>query len=246
MVEAEAKLEEKREIRISKLAWICYLCGIISLLGQIYTAIFLMLDVRPPPGLLWVGIITPAIFIVAVLSGVGALIHILISEGFRIGYKEVVTGILLSFFCSMFAVMPVLSMIKTQGAIIAHQRRLSGLYDVIQQYGHEKGKYPRPNKWCDSLIIYDANLTRSSFQCFKSYEQETRYAINPHAKPNSPPNIVLLFESKRFRNQFGGVELMNFDNLYNKDGCNVLFNDGHVEFIEPEEVGKLKWRDEQK
>ncbi len=46
-------------------------------------------------------------------------------------------------------------------------------------------------------------------------------------------------------NQFGGPEILTFENHKGK-GCNVLFNDGRVEFIKPEEVGKLKWEVEQK
>ena len=34
------------------------------------------------------------------------------------------------------------------------------------------------------------------------------------------------------------------DNHYERKGANVLFNDGHVEFIKPEDVGKLKWKAE--
>lgn len=29
-------------------------------------------------------------------------------------------------------------------------------------------------------------------------------------------------------------------------GYNILFNDGHVEFVKPEELDKLKWKAEQK
>jgi hypothetical protein len=68
---------------------------------------------------------------------------------------------------------------------------------------------------------------------------------------------VLVFETEcgkeRCWNRFGGAEILSFENhhmptiLPRKDGfyvrgCNVLFNDGTVRFIKPEEVGKLKWK----
>ena len=67
------------------------------------------------------------------------------------------------------------------------------------------------------------------------------YAINPNCEPNSPNDIVLLFETKGGWNQQGGPELLTFDNHKGK-GANVLFNDGHVEFVKPDEVGKLRWK----
>jgi prepilin-type processing-associated H-X9-DG protein len=75
------------------------------------------------------------------------------------------------------------------------------------------------------------------------------YAINPKAKPNSPADVVLLFETKHGWNQFGGPEILNDENhlkLEGRKGCNILFNDGSVKFIEPEQFGELKWKNEQK
>ena len=69
------------------------------------------------------------------------------------------------------------------------------------------------------------------------------YAMNPKCWPNSPPDTVLLFETKGGWNQFGGVESLAFENHKGK-GCNILFNNGNIVFIKPEEVGNLKWGDE--
>jgi len=49
-----------------------------------------------------------------------------------------------------------------------------------------------------------------------------------------------LFESKPGWNQHGGPELLNPDN-HNGKGCNVLFNDAHVEFVKTEDFNDLKW-----
>jgi len=70
------------------------------------------------------------------------------------------------------------------------------------------------------------------------------YAMNPNCGPNSPPDTILLFETKPGWNQSGGPELLTFDN-HGGRGANVLFNDGHVEFVKPEDVSKLRWQAEE-
>ena len=41
-------------------------------------------------------------------------------------------------------------------------------------------------------------------------------------------------------NQFGGSELLTTEN-HKGDGCNVLFNDWHAEFVKAERIAELKW-----
>ncbi len=45
-------------------------------------------------------------------------------------------------------------------------------------------------------------------------------------------------------NQCGGPEIITFNNHVGK-GCNVLFNDGNVEFIRARDIGKLRWKVEE-
>lgn len=54
------------------------------------------------------------------------------------------------------------------------------------------------------------------------------------------PKLVLLFETKSGWNQSGGPELLTTENHEGK-GCNVLFNDGRVKFVRPEQLGELIW-----
>jgi len=56
--------------------------------------------------------------------------------------------------------------------------------------------------------------------------------------------MVLLFETKGGWNQFGGPEILTTENHKGK-GCNILFNDGSVEFVKPERLGELKWEAEE-
>ena len=100
-------------------------------------------------------------------------------------------------------------------------------------------KYPTPDKWCDLLIKY-AEMTEKEFVCPSAGGGRCHYAMNPNAKLTSTPDIVVLFETKGGWNQFGGPELVTFENHEGK-GCNVLFNDFSVEFVKPERLGELKW-----
>jgi prepilin-type processing-associated H-X9-DG protein len=55
---------------------------------------------------------------------------------------------------------------------------------------------------------------------------------------------VLLFETNNGWNQSGGLELLTTEN-HRGEGCNVVFCDGHVEFIQAEDIDKLRWTAEQ-
>jgi hypothetical protein len=72
----------------------------------------------------------------------------------------------------------------------------------------------------------------------------SHYGLNPNAEPNCAPNMVLLLETKHGWNQYGGSELASLTNhleLSKKEGCNILFNNGDVKFIKPEDIPKLNW-----
>ena len=94
--------------------------------------------------------------------------------------------------------------------------------------------------------IYEEN-SQSETNDLNSQEQtvpllECHYAMNNNCEPNSPLDMVLLFETKAGWNQNGGPELFNFDNHDPKGGC-VLLNDGMVKFIRTkEEFQQLQWK----
>jgi endonuclease/exonuclease/phosphatase family metal-dependent hydrolase len=110
-------------------------------------------------------------------------------------------------------------------------------------YNDDFGKYPTPDKWCDLLIennLFETKESGRPLKCPQNQKDICSYAMNPNCEPNSPDDVVLLFESKGGWNQYGGPELLNFDNHEGK-GCNILFNDFTVRFIYPEEVAELNW-----
>ena len=108
------------------------------------------------------------------------------------------------------------------------------------------GNFPSPQNWCDDLTYVNHIIERELF-CpgarRKGDKGLCNYAINPDCEPNSPNDVVFLFDTKGGWNQYGGPELISFDNHVRK-GANVCFNDGRVEFIKPEDIGKLKWKAE--
>ena|GEM_PF-192779 len=152
--------------------------------------------------------------------------------------------------------------------------RMSGQLLAMTQEGTA---WPTPHEWCDVLLkqrvlssgirVSDpVNYARASenmardFKCPGAGQGRCHYAMNPVCKPDSPPDMVLLFETEAGWNQYGGPELFTFDHHdpksslalrsdgkvefiwhYVKGGM-VLLNDGTVKFIRtPEELKQLRW-----
>ena len=121
---------------------------------------------------------------------------------------------------------------------------LRGLGAELQVYSDEnEGQYPIADKWCDVISKYWGARPRRFYCIAEPVEGHSPFAINPNCEPNSPNDVVLLFETKGGWNQSGGPELLNTENHKGK-GANILFNDGHVEFVNQEDFGELNWGDE--
>jgi hypothetical protein len=124
------------------------------------------------------------------------------------------------------------------------------IMESFRYYIKTKDTYPPSGGWCDAVIInyglrgYNAGVSefKRVLTCPGAGEGKCNYAINPNCMPDSPGDMVLLFETKDGWNQNGGPELFTFDNHDPKGGC-VLFNDGTVKFIRTEEeLNKLRWK----
>jgi len=109
-------------------------------------------------------------------------------------------------------------------------------------------QYPIVDQWCDSLVQAYVPLGGSEAYLLEVHKCPTEgnwkfYAMNPNCKPNSPPDMVLLFEANSGKNKYGGPELFTFDDHDPKGGC-VLLNDGTVKFIRTkEELRQLRWKE---
>jgi len=131
---------------------------------------------------------------------------------------------------------------------------LQKLGKTISIYSKDNnGKYPVPNIWCD-LLLKDGHVEKDDFICPEvkfhwkrqflplpiPINRKSYYAINPNCEPNSPPNTVLLFETKGGWNKSGGPELLTTEN--HRGLCHVLLNNGRVERIhKPEQIAALNW-----
>jgi hypothetical protein len=123
------------------------------------------------------------------------------------------------------------------------------IYTSGPLYLREVSSYSEPTDWCNAVMRDRTNTSyvseermRGHLKCPTAGEGKCHYAMNPHCEPNSPPDTVLLFETKADWNQHGGPELFTFDHHDPKGGC-VLLNDGTVKFVRTkEELQQLRWK----
>jgi prepilin-type processing-associated H-X9-DG protein len=180
------------------------------------------------------------IIFVSILFGILALYKIHKSKGGLSGRFSAMLGITVALFFIISIVFPC-EYRPPEGTAqrVICANRLKKLSMALNNYSKENGgKYPAPDKWCDMI---KSKITEQDFICPSSKAKKCSYAINPNCEPNSSDDIVLLFETGDGWNQFGGPEMLI---PVHKKSCNVLFNDGHVEKIWPDKIGKLKWKAE--
>jgi len=178
------------------------------------------------------------------IAGIIAYHNICKSKGLLTGKFISISGIILALILIVFVLMPPPVRTSEYALQVVCFSTLKNLGEAMKIYaGDYDNKYPAANKWCD-LLLQHAEIGEKQFVCRGAFKKGNRerchYAVNPDCEPNSPPDIVLLFETKGGWNQFGGPELLTFEN-HKGQRCSILFNDGHVEFIEPHELDKLKW-----
>lgn len=247
---------ERPKPKISKFAIASLVISCISIIGS-YSFILALqyrIDIICPWLFYYLGFLLiplclfPSLSVIGFILGILALIKTIWVQGILKDYIFIIMGILLSVLAFDRA-MSALGSTRPEARIRICQSNIMELHKAIAAYSKiHNNQYPTATEWCD-LLAEQKHMDKSNFLCpdyvnTNKWNREPpykcSYAINPNAEPNSAGNVVLLFETKDGWNQFGGAELMAFDNHYRK-GCNVLFNDGHVEFIAPKQKDKLKW-----
>ncbi|UCG59978.1 MAG: hypothetical protein JSU70_10745 [Phycisphaerales bacterium] len=115
---------------------------------------------------------------------------------------------------------------------------------ALSAYANDhSGRYPNPQDWCDALAEHSG--WQGKLFCKHPSAAVSQglchYALNPECEPGSPGDVVLIFETRGGWNQSGGPESLTAKDNY-KRGWRVLLNNGHLKFIEPRGLAKLKWQ----
>jgi prepilin-type processing-associated H-X9-DG protein len=219
------------EGKTSGLAITSFVLGMLSLFCAIFTAI-------------------PAI-----ICGIISLVKISKSQGRLKGNGFAIAGIavpavsmLLILPLIMAIMLPALSKTKAMAQRVVCATNLKGLGIAMYVYANNyDDTLPTADKWCD-LLTSQADVNPVSFRCASAPEVSFSYALNENlagrGMKDVSPDVVMLFEADAGPNAVGGPEMLVSDR--HKVGCNIVFVDGHVEFIKESEIGNLKWTVEEK
>lgn len=249
MTETEIKTEDLKP-KISKLAVVSLILAIPVVVMTIVTSFVASLLINLP------GFVRILLLLLTLVSTILAGLSLNKIKKHKNEVKgKILAVIALIGVTSSFAFMYLhLSGIRIDPLYVFCQMNLRSLKVSFDIYMDENnGKYPTAEKWCDLLKDY---LVEDDLVCPAKSRKVERcsYAINPNCEPNSPADVVLLFETQGGWNQHGGPEILSIENHpYERDwfwgykipGCNVMFNDGHVEFVPKKRFAELKWKAEE-
>jgi prepilin-type processing-associated H-X9-DG protein len=187
----------------------------------------------------------------ALICGIIALVKIGNSGGQLKGKGFAIAGIvapvvMIPIMAMQLAIMmPALSRTKVLAQRLVCGTNIHGLGSAMQVYAFDyNDKFPTGSKWCD-LLVEQVDVSPKSLVCPGAVDDsQCNYAMNENTErlgKDVPDDMVLLFEtSESGWNVVGGKELLSTDN-HRGDGCNVLFADGHSEFVRTENLDTLKW-----
>lgn len=185
------------------------------------------------------------------ILGIAALLKIKDSNVLLAGKGLAIAALSISaFFIVLAFIMPQVGKMSTKAYTVQCMANVHAIGSAMHLYAEEnEGRYPDADKWCDLLKKYLLEPERQ-FVCKISNTKtgQCSYALNRNIvgmkTSGIPPNVVLLFESVPGWNQVGGPEILTTEN-HKGEGCNILFNNGRVEFVKPERLGELKWEVEE-
>jgi type IV pilus assembly protein PilA len=185
----------------------------------------------------------------AIICAIVGLVKISRSRGQLKGTGLAVAGMLIPFAALpiiailMAILMPALNKTRCVAYRLVCGTNMASLGKATMAYVDEYRSYPDASKWCD-LLVKKENVDPSQFQCKGSpNDGRSNYAMNRNVEElgaNAPADMVLIFETEAGWNQNGGPELLTLEN-HEGNGCNVVFADGHVEFVLKNDLPDLKW-----
>ena len=184
----------------------------------------------------------------AIICGIISLVKISKSQGRLKGQGFAIAGIavpavymLVILPMVMAIMMPALSRTKAIAQRVVCATNLKGLGTAMFIYANDYDTLPTADKWCD-LLIAEVDVCPASLRCPSTPAGSFSYALNENLAGRSmkdgSPNVVMLFEADAGPNAVGGPEMLVSDR---HEGCNIVFMDGHVEFIKESRIGNLKW-----
>lgn len=244
MTETETNTQGQKP-KTSKIALWSFIIAAISCASFIIVSIFLYIPPLPK-SFEWFYRLMPFLsltflstYSASLVLGICSILKI--RKGQLKGKRLVIGTMLINIIIAAGIVGVALLIVQPKFQRITCGMNMEGLGAALKIYANDfDGKYPTAEKWSDLLIEY-AEVTEKSFVCPAAKEGRGHYAINPNCELNSPPDLVLLFETKSGWNQYGGPELL-FSERHIGKGCCILFNDRHVQFVEKKRFGELKWK----
>jgi len=198
----------------------------------------------------------------AIILGIVALVKISKSQGQLKGNGLAIAGIAVPVAALpiiallMGILMPVMARTRQIALRLQCGSNMSSLGKAMLIYANEHdNKFPTTSKWCD-LLIEHTDVANHIFLCKgapgckvnRCYDDTTgqpcSYAMNKNVeglnREELPADMVLLFETEPGWNKSGGPEILSTENHY-RQGCNILFVDCHVEWIDTVNLDELKW-----
>jgi hypothetical protein len=158
------------------------------------------------------------------------------------------TGMIILPIIMLAILMPALGKARSLAQRVMCENNMKSLGNAMMEYANDnKGLYPTCSQWCD-LLVEKEGADSKIFKCAGDESQwRSSYAMNINIESlgsSAPDNMVLLFETRGGWNQCGGAEIMSTNN-HKEEGCNILFNDGTVEFIKTQDLKNLRWAADQ-
>ena len=148
-------------------------------------------------------------------------------------------------------IMPPHGVISPKGHRVLCSLHVKHIGQALIQYTNENNG-TLPSKWCDALMsieTFNAPFLRCGNARLTFKEGESSYALNEAIieQPLSkmPSDTVILFETDFLgdngKNKVGGIDILTCS-YHAGLGCNILFADGHVEFVKKKDIPNLRWK----
>ncbi len=235
-------MDEQPKKKTSKLAIAAFVCLIAPYFFVLILFVIFSYIGMPDTYSLYFFLAVKTPLFLSLILGVAALIDIARNRAHLKGCGIALLSIF-AFIIFMFVIIPLLR--KVPGELHSRLKcatNLKGLGTAMTIYADKfNDKWSNADKWND-FLMKECNIEKASFNCAEAKEGLCNYAMNKYAvSADMPAAMILLFDSKAGWNQVGGAELLTTEN-HNGEGCNILFGDGHVEFVKTEDLPKLKWK----